>query len=225
MCVSGVQKLSACACTPENFSVGGSQTGAHARTANARPPPRARPPTLAHPHVHLHLLITNVRSVPQARGTCDAKVLEYGAGVFVKLRGLVVAVFGPQNAAVAGDPTTAFLARIDAAQRFLKFEFKSHVMQVGVQVSHCSIVCVGHVHAVVEPDGCLCVWRLARRWRATLSRARPAPPTTQGTPCVEVLPQRSPPRLALPASPRSPSCCRRSGPSNGRRARAARGRS
>lgn len=92
---------------------------------------QARPPVLAHPHVCMSLLATNVRLVPQARGTCDAKVLEYGAGAFVKLRGLVVAVFGPQNAAVAGDPTTAFLDRIDLAQRFLKFEFKSHIMQVG----------------------------------------------------------------------------------------------
>lgn len=68
----------------------------------------------------------------QARGTCDAKVLEYGTGTFTKLRALVVAVLGPQNAAAPADPTTVFLGRIDAAERFLKHEFKSHVMQVPV---------------------------------------------------------------------------------------------
>jgi hypothetical protein len=68
----------------------------------------------------------------QARGTCDAKVLEYGTGTFVKLRALVVAVLGPQNAAAPGDPTSVFLTRIDAAERFLKHEFKGHVMQVRV---------------------------------------------------------------------------------------------
>ena len=66
----------------------------------------------------------------QARGTCDAKVLQYGAGTFAKLRALVVTVLGPQNAAAPADPTTAFLTRVDRAERFLKHEYKAHVMQV-----------------------------------------------------------------------------------------------
>ncbi len=70
--------------------------------------------------------------VAQARGTCDAKVLQYGAGTFVKLRALVVTVLGPQNAAAPVDPTSAFLTRVDRAERFLKHEYKAHVMQVCV---------------------------------------------------------------------------------------------
>ena len=71
--------------------------------------------SLAHHHV---------RSFEQARGTCDAKVLEYGMGTFAKLRSLVSSL------------DAGLLPRIDVVEHFLKYEYKGHVTQVCVTVAH-----------------------------------------------------------------------------------------
>ena len=53
----------------------------------------------------------------QARGTCDPKIIVYGDNNFDKLRKLVHTL--PEEAALA--------AKIDAAQGFLKHEYRAHV--------------------------------------------------------------------------------------------------
>ncbi len=135
--------------------------------------------------------------VNQARGACDVKVLEYGTGAFVKLRALVVSLllvfgpgFGPPGTTA---PASDFLKRIDAAERFLKFEYKSYITQV----------CIGSCR------GCFCGTRQVlshvwfglwnRPWRAIPSPVPSldlrAPHTTPPTPCGAALHPRHQPAL------------------------------
>ncbi len=62
---------------------------------------------------------------PQARGSCDAKAIEWGRNNFDKLRNLIKDVGD-------GDDAAELLQRVDAVERFVKHEYRSHIVRVRV---------------------------------------------------------------------------------------------